>query len=179
MAYPDQYRLDTSVVTPGATTPYVLVLAYNGKTAWVSSPQGSGDLPPEQNVEFIRRILLTGGWGVYRGAVGQTIQAQALGQRDFQGQKDDSVAVTSGDIQAILYFDPATHLAAGARYSQDTQQQGVVEAMDVWSDYREVDGLKFPCHTVTYRNGQRFSETTVHEIKTNTNPNPSLFVKPQ
>lgn len=178
LLYPDSYRLETSVTLPGATAPVVLVVAYDGKTAWTASPQGSANFPPEQNAEFIRRILLTGGWGVYRAAAAQTIQAQALGQRDFQGQKDDAVAVTAGDVQLVLYFDPATHLAAGAQYPQETQQ-GPVETTEVWSDYREVDGLKFPCHIVSYRNGQKFAENIVHEIKTNTNPNPSLFVKPQ
>jgi zinc protease len=178
LLYPDSYRLETSVALPGGGAPVVLVVAYDGKTAWTASPQGSVTFPSEQNAEFIRRILLTGGWGVYRAAVAQTVQAQALGQRDFQGQKDDAVAVMAGDIQVMLYFDPATHLAAGARYPQETQQ-GPVETTEVWSDYREVDGVKFPCHVVSYRNGQKFAENTVHEIKTNTNPNPSLFVKPQ
>jgi zinc protease len=178
IAYPDHYRLDTSVPVPGAAAPFVLVLGFDGKAAWDSSPRGSENIPSDQNVEFIRRILITGGWGVYRAAAAQNIQAQALGQRDFQGQKDDAVVVTAGDIQVILYFDPATHLGAGARYPQDTPQ-GPVETTEVWSDYREVDGVKFPCHSVSYRNGQKFSETSVHEIKTNTNPNPSLFVKPQ
>lgn len=178
IAYPDHYRMDTSVALPGSATPFVLVLAYDGKAAWASNPQGSGPLPSEQNAEFIRRILLMGGWGVYRAAEAQTIQAQALGQRDFQGQKDDAVAVSADNIQVILYFDPTTHLAAGARFPQETQE-GPVETTEVWSDFRDVDGLKFPCHTVSYRNGQKFAENTVHEIKTNTNPNPNLFVKPQ
>jgi hypothetical protein len=50
--------------------------------------------------------------------------------------------------------------------------------VEVWSDYREVDGVKFPCHNVSYRNGQKFAESAVQEVKINTNLTPSLFVKP-
>jgi len=190
LSYPDHYRMDTkisfSVSTspadaasqPPSPAPYDLVLAFDGKTGWVSAPdQGAAVLPPAQNVEFIRRILLTGGWGLYRAAKAGTIQAQSLGQRDFQGQKADAVVVTSGDIQVTIYFDPATHFAAGVLYPQDTPQ-GRVESVEVWSDYREVDGVKFPCHNVSYRNGQKFAESAVQEVKINTNLTPSLFVKP-
>lgn len=183
IVYPDMlYRMDTTLapgILPGATQAFVLVVAYDGKGAWESDPQhGAVPFPPEQTSEFIRRIELTGGWGLYRGAQTQPIEAQSLGQRDFQGQQADAVVVSLGNLHPILYFDPATHLAAGATFQQDTPQ-GPVETTEVWSDYREVDGVKFPCHTISYRNGQRFSETIVHEIKTNTNPSPSLFVKPQ
>jgi len=154
-----------------------LVVGYDGKSGWTSSPQGANDIPPAQYGEFIRRILLTGGIGVYQGSQAGTIQVQAIGPRDFQGANTDAVAVVSGSMHVIVYFDAATHLAAGARYQQDTPQ-GAVETIEVWSDYREVDGAKFPCHSVTLRNGQKFSEFTVQEIKFNVNPDAALFVKP-
>ena len=178
MSYPDHYRMDTQLSFPGASTPYNLVQAFDGKAGWISAPQqGSTATSPEQNIEFVRRIFLTGGWGLFRAAKAGTLQAQSLGQRDFQGQKEDAVAVTAGDIQVTIYLDPATHLPFGVMYPQDTPQ-GRVESVEVWSDYREVEGVKFPCHNVSFRNGQKFAESSVQEVKINTNPNSSLFVKP-
>ena len=168
LAYPNHYRLDTTVNIPGLAG-NALVVGYDGKTGWTSSPQGANDIPPAQYGEFIRRILLTGGVGLYQASQAGTVQVQAIGPRDFQGMKTDAVAVVSGSVHVVVYFDAATHLAAGARYQQDTPQ-GAVETIEVWSDYREVDGAKFPCHGVTLRNGQKFSEYTVQEIKFNTNP---------
>jgi zinc protease len=176
LGYPNHYRLDTMVNLPGLAG-NALVVGYDGKSGWTSSPQGTQDIPSAQIGEFIRRILLTGGIGLYQATQAGTVQVQAIGQRDFQGSKADAVAVVSGSVHAVVYFDPATHLAAGARYQQDTPQ-GAVETIEVWSDYREVDGAKFPCHGVTLRNGQKFSEYTVQEIKFNTNPDAALFVKP-
>jgi zinc protease len=177
IAYPNHYRLDTVVNLPGLTGG-ALSVGYDGKVGWTSSPQGAQEIPAAQFGEFIRRVLLTGGLGLYQAAQAGTVQVQAIGQRDFQGQKTDAVAVTAGNVHAVVYFDPATHLAAGVRYPQDTPQ-GAVETVEIWSNYREVNGAKFPCHGVTLRNGQKFSEYTVLEIKTNTTPDPALFNKPQ
>jgi zinc protease len=176
LGFPNHYRLDTMVNLPGLSG-NALVVGYDGKSGWTSSPQGTQDLPPSQFGEFIRRILLTGGIGLYQAAQAGTIQVQAIGQRDFQGQTTDAVAIVSGSVHAVVYFDPATHLAAGARYQQDTPQ-GAVETIEQWSDYREVDGAKFPCKGVTLRNGQKFADYTILEIKFNTNPDTALFVKP-
>lgn len=176
LAYPDHYRLETKVALSGVA-PSTLVLAFDGKAAWGSNAQGSGPIPPEQNVEFVRRILLAGGWGLYRAGPGGAMQAQALGERSFQGQKYPAALVTAGNIKMTVYFDTATHLPVGVAYSQDTPE-GVVETEEAWTEYREVEGEKFPAQVVTFRNGQKFSENKVEEIKVNTNPDPALFVKP-
>jgi len=176
LAYPNHYRLDTVVNLPGLTGG-ALIVGFDGKIGWTSSAQGAQEIPAAQFGEFTRRLLLTGAFGLYQAAEAGTVQAQAIGQRDFQGLQTDAVAVTAGNVHAVVYLDPATHLPVGARYPQDTPQ-GSVETIEIWSDYREVDGAKFPCHGLTLRNGQKFSEYTVQEIKLNTAPNPSLFAKP-
>jgi zinc protease len=177
VVYPDRFRLDTKIPMAGGTLATV-VLGFDGTTGWASSPNGTIAVPPDQNVEFLRGILLTGAWGLYRAAQAGTLQAQSLGQRDFLGQKVDAIAVTMGEVQLVFYVDSATHLPFGASFSQDTPQ-GRVETTQVWSDYRDVQGMKFPFHNVTSRNGQKFYEETVEEVKVNTNPNLSIFVKPQ
>ena len=176
LGYPNHYRMETKVALPGLAGNELMV-GYDGKSGWTSSPQGPQDIPPSSIGEFIRRILLTGGVGLYQAAQAGSIQVQAIGPRDFQGQKTDAVAVASGSVHVVVYIDQATHLVAGARYQQDTPQ-GAVETIEVWSDYREVDGAKFPCHGLTLRNGQKFAEYTVQEIKFNTNPDAALFAKP-
>jgi zinc protease len=176
LGYPNRYRLNTVVNLPGLTD-NDLNVGYDGKSGWTSAGKNSQDIPASEFGEFIRRILLTGGIGLYQAVQAATIQVQALGPRDFQGTKTDAVALVSGSVHAVIYFDQTTHLAAGARYQQETPQ-GAVETIEMWSDYREVDGAKFPCHGITLRNGQKFSEYTVQEIKFNTNPDAALFVKP-
>jgi hypothetical protein len=170
--FPDHLRVDTKLPFGDVTQ------GYDGKNGWLGNPQGSQAVPPEMNVEFARSVLLAGGVGLFRAAVAGTLLAQALGTRDLMGQQTEGVAISDGALQMTIYLDPSTHLLMGARFDQDTQQ-GKVESIEVWSDFRDVDGVKFPYHSVTYRAGTKFSDSTIQEVKFNTNPVPSLFVKPQ
>lgn len=178
--FPDRMRIDTELFVAGADQG-TLTRAFDGKVGWVLVPGGQGAVavPENQNIEFTRAILLAGGWGLFRAAQqGGDIQTQALGQRDFAGQKTDALAIAAGPLQFIAYLDPATGLVMGVRYIQEVQQSKV-ETVEVWTDYRDVQGMKFPFHRVTLRAGQKFSEDELQEVKINTNPNPNLFVKPQ
>ncbi|HET9402559.1 MAG TPA: pitrilysin family protein [Candidatus Acidoferrales bacterium] len=172
IVFPDRVRVDIKLPIGD------LVQAYDGKNGWVQNPQGAAAVPPDQNTEFIRTILLAGGWELLREASAGKVQAQFLGDRDLMGQRAQAVSVNADGIQMIVYLDPSTHYLAGARFNQDTPQ-GKVETVELWSDYRDVQGLKFPYHTVTYRDGARFSESTTEDIKLNTSPEAHLFVKPQ
>ncbi len=179
--YPDRFRMDTELFVGGADQG-TLTRGFDGKLGWINLPQqgqGAVSVPENQNIEFVRSIFLTGGWGIFRAALqGDAIQAQALGQRDFAGHQTDAMAIAAGPLQLIAYLDPATGFVSGVRYMQDVPQ-GKVETVEVWTDYRDVQGIKFPFHRVTLRAGQKFSEDELQEVKINTNPNPNLFVRPQ
>lgn len=172
IAFPDRVRVDIKLPIGD------LVQAYDGKTGWVQNPQGAAAVPPDQNTEFVRTILLSGGWELFREALAGKVQAQSLGDRDLMGQRTQAVSLNASGIQLIVYLDPSTHYLAGARFSQDTPQ-GKVETVELWTDYRDVQGLKFPYHTITYRDGAKFSESTTEDIKLNTNPEAHIFAKPQ
>jgi zinc protease len=178
--YPDRMRLDTKVFIGGADSG-TLTQSFDGKDGWVQFPGGQGavSVAETQTIEFVRNILLAGGWGLFRAAQqGGGIQAQSLGQRDFAGQKTDALAIAAGAMQFIVYLDPAAGLVMGVRYIQEVQQ-AKVETVEVWTDYRDVQGMKFPFHRVTLRAGQKFSDDELQEVKINTNPSPNYFVKPQ
>jgi predicted Zn-dependent peptidase/outer membrane lipoprotein-sorting protein len=172
IAFPDRVRVDIKLPMGD------LVQAFDGKSGWVANPQGSAAVPPDQNTEFVRTILLAGGWELFREALAGKVQAQFLGDRDLLGQRAQALSVSASGIDMILYLDPATHYLAGARFTQDTPQ-GKVETVEQWSDYRDVQGMKFPYHAVTYRDGAKFSESTTQDLKLNTNPEAHIFVKPQ
>jgi zinc protease len=179
--YPDHFRVDTELFV-GGVNQGTLSRGFDGKVGWLNFPQqgqGAVAVPETQNIEFIRSILLAGGWGLFRAAMqGDAFQVQALGQRNFAGSKTDAMAISTATLQLIVYLDSVTGLVVGVRYMQDIQQ-GKVETIEVWTDYRDVQRMKFPFHRVTLRAGQKFSEDELQEVKINTNPNANLFVKPQ
>ena len=128
--------------------------------------------------EFQRGIaLFGGGWGLYQQALAGKVQAQSIGAEEIDGKKLDGIAVelTFGNLK--LYFDPQTHLLAVARY-QSATSKGAVDSEQHWSDYRSVDGHQFAFDTVVYRDGQKYMESSVKDLKINPSLDASLFAVP-
>ena len=175
VVFPDHLSVET-------TLPFgVIKQGFDGKAGWSAGPQGASDLPPNFNAEFQRSIDLVAGWGVYRQAMAGKAQVSFLGEEEIDGKKTLAVEWLSGPAKAKLYFDPETHLLVGARYRQVTPQ-GPAEILQVWSDFQDVSGaaagVKFPRRSVNYRQGAKFTETTVEGLKVNTKPDLALFSKP-
>lgn len=167
IAYPDKSHAQITLPMGGVSQ------VTDGKIAWRQTPQGTQDAPPEALGEYERGINLFGGWGLYRQVMAGQVQAQYLGQEGVDGKKADTVNWLASFGTIKLYFDSASHLLIEAKY----QAQGD-ETDQRWSDFRDVNGLQFPYQSVTYRAGQKFTDSTVQEIQVNPQLDPSLFVKP-
>jgi len=150
---------------------------YDGSAGWVVAPQGSLDLPPEYQGEFERGIALAGAWGLYKDALAGKLSFQYLGEEDVDGKKLTAVQWNASNGPVKLFFDPSTHLLTAAHFKSITPQ-GIVQTDQRWSDFRAVGGLQYPHHNVIFRDGSKFSETTVDSVKVNTNPDPKIFSKP-
>jgi hypothetical protein len=150
----------------------------DGKSAWVQYPDHSADASYVLN-EFERGLsLFGGGWGFYRQVLAGKLSGHAIGEEEIAGKKTVGVAVEAPFGAIKLYFDPATHLLAAARY-QSARQHGFVDNEQRWSDYRTVDGRQFAFSTVIYRDGAKFVESTIREINLNPPLDDSLFAMPQ
>jgi zinc protease len=172
IAFPDRVRSE-------AKLPFgLMVQGFDGKSGWASTPQGLMDLPPAYAGESQRAAALSGGWGLYQLALAGKLQTQYLGQEEWDGKKDQVVQwnALSGPIK--LYFDPDTHLLAGAHF-KSVSPQGSSETDQHWSDYRDVQGRKLPYSIVIFRNGTKFSETTIQNVSVNTKPDAAIFAKPK
>jgi hypothetical protein len=128
--------------------------------------------------EFQRSIVLSGGWGLYQQVLAGKVEAASLGQEDVDGKKADALLWKSpfGDVK--LYFDTASHLLVGAHYRSVTPQ-GASEVDQRWSDFRAVEGRQFPYHNVVLREGEKFTDSTIQEVKINPSLDSSIFGKPQ
>jgi len=149
----------------------------DGSAGWVVAPQGVIDLPAEYKGEIDRGIALAGAWGLYKDALAGQLSIQYIGEEELDGKKLTAVQWNATNNPVKLYFDPATHLVAAAHFKSITPQ-GVVQTDQRWSDYRTVNGMQYPYHSVIYRDGSKFSETTVDSVKVNINPDPKMFAKP-
>jgi zinc protease len=169
--FPNQIRVDSKFPTG------VRSQGFDGQIGWVSSPQGTQAVPAAFNAEFGRGIALNGGLGLYRLALGGQLEVQFAGQEEVQGKKLMALVWNSTFGAVKLYIDPAIHLVVATRYSSKTQQ-GSVDSLQIWDDFRAVEGVQYPFHAVTFRNEAKYNETNVQQIKLNTKPDPALFAMP-
>ena len=172
VAYPDRCRAE--VQSNGMT----ILQGSDGKAAWIEW-QSQTHNATQMMGEFQRGIaLFGGGWGLYQQVLAGKIQAQAIGQEQIDGKSLAGVMVQTSFGTVKLYFDPQTHLLAVARY-QSATSKGAVDSEQRWSDYRNVDGRQFAFSTVVFRDGQKYMESMVKDLKLNPVLENSLFATPQ
>lgn len=148
---------------------------FDGKSGWVASAQGAIDTPA---AEAQRGVDLVGLWGVYRQAMAGKLEAGFAGEKEFQGRKTLAIDWAGPSGKVTIYFDAATRLPAGAAFVARTTQ-GEIDTVNAWSDYRAVDGVQFPYTWLTLRNGARFSDMKITDVKLNVPAEPGLFAKPK
>jgi zinc protease len=154
-----------------------ILQACDGKSSWVKLPDGIHDTT-NMIAEFKRGItLFGGGWGLYQQALAGKITGQATGEEEIGGKKTLGVAVNGAFGAVKLYFDPATHLLAAARY-QSATDHGPSDNEQHWSDYRTVEGRQFAFATDTYRDGTKLFESAVQTVRINPKLDDALFAKP-
>ncbi len=169
--YPDKIRLELSL-------PFgQVVQAFDGKNAWMQQGTQTMDMPAAMKSEMTRTIMVHEGLGLLREALAGRAEVQALDKADLDGKKMDAVLWKLGDSTVQMLLDPETHLMAKIS-TRAVTPQGAAAVASAWSDYKEYSGIKVPTKIVTYRNGQKFSETIVKEVQFNTGVNPAGFSKP-
>lgn len=141
----------------------------DGKSGWISTPQGSGALagPQLQQVQgdlfrIYFRLLLSDR------IPGRTVDAL-----------DDNTVEISGAAgeSAQASFDPATGLLRAVRYQSVTQQGPPAQVEDSVSDFREVGGVKVPHKIAIAQGGARFADVAVTDLKINTGLKPEELAK--
>jgi outer membrane lipoprotein-sorting protein len=172
IAYPDKVRTENTLAMG------TILSGFDGKNSWVSSEQGTFNLPADLNGESVRSLNLFGGLGIYKKCLVGKVEAEFIGEKEVAGQKTWLVEWNGPTGKVKLYFDQTTKMLVAANYRSATLQ-GVLEEERRWSDFRDVDGVKFPYHWVTYRDGKLFSDQTVMEVKLNAPVDATAFAKPK
>lgn len=171
VAYPDRARAD--LTSRGIN----VVQACDGKSAWLEIQSQTHDASPMM-AEFERGLsLFGGGWGIYQQVLAGKMKGLSIGDEEIDGKKLAGVSLQAPFGSVKLYFDPGTHLLAAARY-QSAGPQGASDTEQRWSDFRTVEGRQFAFSTVVYRDGAKYMESTVLELKLNPKIDNSTFFKP-
>ncbi len=167
-------KMLNKIVTPMGE----MTVGYDGQAGWMGMGGQTRDMPPSQNAEltaslFRQSIALLQnfekpGWTV-----------QAIGPADVEGQPAEVVAVSDPErsLQVRVFLDSATHLIVMKRYTAALMGPPA-ETDELYSDYRDVNGVKMPYKTVTRQGGKVGADITVTEVKLNPGVPEAWFKKP-
>ncbi len=168
--YPGSFRIDST--TPAGR----LVQVFSAGRYWVEDSKGVHEAP-ESMAAVIRGsvqrdtvpLLLALNDGKVSATIGETSEA---------GHELPTLEVAlPGSSPLTLVFDPSTTLLSRAQYRL-TSPAGDVTVEEIYSDYRDVKGLKVAFVTDVRRDGAPAVRRTLRTVEFNVPVDAALFTKP-
>ncbi len=166
--YPDKLRQD--VITPQGKMSYV----FDGEAAYMVSPMGTQPLPPEISNSFNDSVFRET-IPLLINLTQNDIPVQYTGTEEVLGKPADGLLVKqpSGEMLKIL-ISAETHLVVKYVF-RETEQGVTLNKEAIFSDYRDVDGVKIPYHYVQNVDGKPYIESRFNSTKLNTELDESIF----
>ena len=160
----------------------VFVMVQDGDKGWLKQGGATEELPSEglhrQKGEFYAGYVatlapLTGDR--------QSFTATSLGEAEVAGRPALGVAVKpEGRIEVSLWFDKETHLPAKIAYRAMSNEEGVLVDQEITlSEYEDVEGVKTSTKFVILRDGVKYVEGKMSDVKILKALDDSQFAKPQ
>ena len=157
------------------TTPMgEVVQAFDGQSAWMRTPQGTQDAPASARGQLESNIY-GGLQAIVQRYDAQGVEVQALGASG--GLEGVAFSDAAHNVRVKLFVDPKTGLVAKKAVTGGAMAApGEVE--ESYDDYRDVNGIKWPFHSVTTQGGKKVTEQKVNAVKVNPGLPDSAYKKP-
>jgi hypothetical protein len=169
--WPDKFRMEIQGV-------FTIVL--NADNGWVHSAKEtkamSKDEVAAQQQEH-KASWVTTLWPLKDKA----FKLKSLGESKIGDQPAAGVEVThKGFPDVKLFFDKKTGMLVKSEFRAMVPEEKKEMTMEnYYSNYRTVDGIKVPHKLIMKRDGKRFVETEIQEMKVGAKLDAKLFAKPQ
>jgi predicted Zn-dependent peptidase len=166
--YPDKFRQDVKM--PQGEMSYV----FDGTTGFALTPMGAQPLPPDVANSFKDAVYRETLW-LLTNLSQNEISIQYAGTEEVQGKPAHVLLVPqpSGEVLR-LFVSEETRYVVKIAYRE--MAQGVTANREtLMDDYRDVDGVKVPYHTVQNVDGQLFSESWITGVTLNAELDETLF----
>jgi hypothetical protein len=168
---PDKIRVDIK---------NVFILVYDGDKGWMKMGDNAQEMTAEQLAEqkeqqhahYITTLLPLKGQDYTLATLGDS----KVGDHPVVGVKVSS----KGRRDVNLYFDKDTNLLAKGEWTVKAMEEGGKEVMQetLYSDYKDVEGVKVPMKIVLNRDGKKYVESENSDVKPADKLDESLFGKP-
>jgi zinc protease len=166
--YPNKVRIEMN--TPMGQ----IVQIINEEEAWVETPQGIQDVPIKEAKENIFRDQII----ILKNLDNDAVTFQYLGKENFQGKDAHSIYIfDKEDNKLRLYIDASSFDMLGMKYVGSLLMSPPAELEIVYSDFKEIEQIRYPTKEITLREGKPAMSVTASEIKINPEINDELFIK--
>jgi zinc protease len=150
---PAYFREDTEL-------PFGIVSIYgDGKTGWMSSPQGQAPLPAAQlkpvQDKLVRLFF-------------PMLLSDRLPGRKVTWIGDGTLEISDGHGSTVrLFVDQKTGMPAKVEYGSPSMNGPPSTIDETYDAFEEVNGVKIPKHTTILQNGRKYADVVVESIKLN------------
>ncbi|MFQ5864496.1 MAG: M16 family metallopeptidase [bacterium] len=169
LALPDRVR--ANINTPMGEMSQIL----NGEQAWIVSPQGTIPAPAPVKEQMIANLWHNVSY-LFANADSEGLTAQHVGSEEVNGQKGEVLLITPQGVKGFkLYLNAETMLPVKMSYQGMNMMGAPVASEDMYSDYREVAGVKIPFKSVTNQDGKKAQEVIASVININVKVDESQF----
>jgi zinc protease len=155
-----------------------MVAAVGADGGWMRGPQGMMPMPPPQLAQAqgelfrLRESLL-----LSDRVPGRTVNF--VEQADFNGSTAAVIEISGDNSSSVrLWIDEQSGDILKQSYQSSAITGAPSEVEQVFSDYREVDGLRAPFKVTVLANGAEFAQVEVGEIHYNTGLDKAALMKP-
>ena len=169
MALPDRVRVDIN--TPMGEMSQIM----NGDQAWMVSPQGTMPAPPQIKEQMTANLWHNIAY-LFANADSEGLTAQHLGTEKVEEQNSEVVLIIPNGVKSFkLYLNAETLMPIKMSYQDMNMMGAPVASEEIFSEFREVAGIKLPFKSVTNQDGKKAQEVTASEILINVEIEESQF----
>jgi len=163
--YPDRFRVDAD--TPAGKVTQV----YAGGRYWIEDARGTNELPESARGQIQGSVQRD----IVRVLVGAAAGTLIVREVDADDPSQSALEISGAGMSPLtLFVNRDNGLIEKARYVVEPDGR----SEEIYSDYRNVEGIQVPFHTVVRRAGVPAIERDVRKIHFNVTLPPGLFVKP-
>lgn len=171
VGYPDRFRVDATVA--GAT----VVQVYNAGDAWVRDPNGLHDPPPAMKADFaasVRRDTIP----MLVAASDGRLTTRALPEQGADGRVFRVLEISGDQLAPVRLLVDPQGMIARQTFTVPGPDGRPVATEEVFSDYRDVDGIQVPFRAELRSAGRPVLTRTLTAVSLNAPVDDSLFARP-
>ena len=170
--YPNKMRQDIS------TTQGEFSIIFDGKAASTVSAMGAQSMPPEMTTS-LKDALFKDTIPLLINLTENGTAAQYTGTEDVLGKPTTVLLVKqpSGEMVKV-YISEETYYVIKLAF-RETEQGVTMDKEIIYSDFREVGGVKIAHHVIQNVDGELYTESRISSVKLNTELDESLLQVPE